>query len=144
MVFSSSDVGPCGLMYPRDGAGPEFSTSSPTFSARMLCAAELPAEGDGCRCGTERPAAVDNAAVGVLIGEPGHDRLLVDTGFGVVADAGPCHMTWLAWVPCAWSRRERRAKARNESCASPGSLGPARLMMATWSRVVASLMRPVR
>src|SRR3954447_23927446 len=58
--------------------------------------------------------------------------------------AGPCHMIWLACVPCTRSSRARSANARKLSCARPGSFGPARLMIGTRSRLSPSLTKPVR
>ena len=56
---------------------------------------------------------------------------------------GPSQMSWLAWSPCVRSRRPLSANARYASWNAPGS-GPRQSMIAVRSRLLASLIMPVR
>src|SRR5438309_621791 len=95
MVVSLCDVGPAGRMYPRDGAGPQFSTSSPGIrhessedeSARATHVAQV-ARSLGLR---RQPVAVarwqelEELAVGIPDEEGVAEVALVDDG-GAVLD----------------------------------------------------------
>src|SRR5437588_1552167 len=95
MVVSLCDVGPAGRMYPWDGAGPQFSTSSPGIrhessedeSARATHAAQI-ASSLGLR---RQPVAVgeweqlEQLAVGVADEDGVAEIALLDDG-GAVLD----------------------------------------------------------